>query len=84
MPAYTLTLLLLLFTHQCLAARFVGTDVEVVGESIAKANDAPWFCRGAPCPPFKVISKEQTYELREYAESAFSGIQDSLVFFESS
>lgn len=34
-----------------------------------EATSAPDFCRGAPCPPFKVISKGSTYELREYTES---------------
>ncbi len=29
----------------------------------------PDFCRGAPCPPFEVVSKGSTYELREYSKS---------------
>lgn len=32
-------------------------------------SSAPDFCRGAACPPYEVISKGSTYELREYTKS---------------
>ena len=71
MPAYALILLFLslLCADQSLGARLGGTHVDLLEGGLAEGNDAPWFCRGSPCPPFKVISKEQTYELREYSKS---------------
>ncbi len=73
MPAYALMLLFLslLCAQQSLSARLAGVDVNAAEVAAAKGNEAPWFCRGSPCPPFEVIRKEQTYELREYTKSAF-------------
>ena len=73
MPAYTLMLVLLssLYAEQSLGAQVVSTDVELSEGVRMDTNDDPWFCRGSPCPPFEVISKEQTYELREYSRSMF-------------
>jgi len=34
------------------------------------AQDAPWFCRGSPCPEYTVVNATEAYETREYDESA--------------
>ncbi|CAL5229669.1 g13035 [Coccomyxa viridis] len=66
-----LLFLSLLCAQQSLSARLAGTDAESSGIVPAKGNDAPWFCRGSPCPPFEVIRKEQTYEVREYSKTTW-------------
>jgi len=33
------------------------------------AQDAPWFCRGSPCPEYTVVNATEAYETREYGES---------------
>lgn len=75
MVAYTLVMLLLssLYAQQSFGARLISTDVELSQGAYIDTSDAPWFCRGAPCPPFEVISKTQTYELREYSRSTLCG-----------
>lgn len=73
MQAYFLVIafLILLVAQRSESARIFGTEANAAERNRSTANDAPWFCRGSPCPEFKIISQTQTYELREYAESMF-------------
>ena len=50
-------------------------------DSQEEENSEPDFCRGAPCPPYKLISKGSTYELREYTQSKFSIYPRSALMF---
>ncbi len=71
MQAYRLVFafLVLLVAQPSEGARVFGTETDAAGVTPSAINDAPWFCRGSPCPEFKIIGQTQTYELREYAES---------------
>lgn len=43
------------------AGRLISTD-----DLELPVNDAPDFCHGLECPPFKLLKNTSQYQLREY------------------
>lgn len=69
MRATTAVLCLLATLTVASAGRLISVD----DLNLPTANDAPDFCHGLECPPFKLLKNTSQYQVREYEGAKFVG-----------